>query len=198
MKALDRFLFAVLLAMLVCGCAGSSKYMKEIPEADASYVPDAGHALVIFMRPSGLGFAVSSSVFDITTEENKLVGIVPAKKKVAYRTEPGEKMFMVIGESADFMRADLIGGKTYYALVSPRVGAWKARFSLKPVRKGDLGTGKFSEWTKSCVYNENTKASYGWAEQNAPSINSKRDKYMKKWLEKPEEARPFLKPEDGQ
>ena len=44
------------------------------------------------------------------------IGILSGKTKVAHLTEPGEKLFMVIGENADFMKATLEAGKTYYAL----------------------------------------------------------------------------------
>ena len=193
----SRLLVIMIIALFVSGCAGSSRYMKLVPEHESSYTPGGGRSLVIFMRPSGFAFAIQSSVFDITTGENKLVGIVSAKKKVAYQTDPGEHMFMVIGESADFMKADLQAGKTYYALVTPRMGAWKARFSLKPVHKDDLASGKAKKWESSCKPVQNTDASYDWARKNAPSIQSKKETFIKKWDEKPDSGKPMLNAEDG-
>ena len=189
----------VILILLVSffGCAGSSPKMRVVPENEVSYAPDQSHALVIFMRPSSFGSAIQSSVFDITTDENKLVGIVSAKKKVAYKAKPGQRLFMVVGETADFMKADLEPGKTYYCLVAPRPGAWKARFSLRPIRKEALDTKKFTQWINSCQFYENTDASLNWAEQNAPSIQSKKDQYLKIWKERPEESNASLLPDDG-
>jgi hypothetical protein len=171
--------------------------MKLVPENEANYAPDAEHALVVFMRPSTMGNAIQSSVFDITDGQSKLVGIVSAKKKVVCKSDPGERLFMVVGESADFMKADLQAGKTYYSLVEPRIGVWKARFSLEPVHKADLNSDKFDDWVKSCQYYENTDASLKWAEQNVDSLNSKKEKYLEKWNSRPEAERPALFSEDG-
>jgi hypothetical protein len=186
------------LAVFLSGCAGSNKYMRETSDTAVTYTPTGDEAVVVFMRPSGLGFAISSSVFDISKEaDNKFVGIVPAKKKVIYKTNPGPHMFMVIGESADFMRADLQGGKTYYALVTPRMGFWKARFSLRPVTQSELATDEFKDWTDSCELVENTEGAHQWAEEHAPSIQSKREEYIIKWNNKADEDKPVLKASDG-
>jgi len=191
--------FAVILSLIfLYGCAGSTSHMRMVPENEAFYMPDESHAFIIFMRPSTLGFAIQSSVFDITTGDNKLVGIVSAKKKVAYKTKPGEHLFMVIGESADFMKANLEAGKTYYSLVTPRMGAWKARFSFKPIKKEELDANEFKDWLNACQYYENTESSYMWAEQNAESIQTKREKYWPKWEAKSEEEKPLLRLDDGQ
>ncbi len=99
------------------------------------------------MRPSAFGGAVQSSVFDVATAENVLVGIISSMAKVAYKTAPGELIFMVVGESADFMGAEVEAGKKYYALVTPRVGVWKARFSLKPMHKDELQSEEFMDWS---------------------------------------------------
>jgi hypothetical protein len=170
--------------------------MKETPDATI-YKPVGNEVLVVFMRPSTFGFAISSSVFDIRENSDEFVGIIPAKKKVVYKTTPGEHMFMVIGESADFMKASLQAGKTYYALVTPRMGVWKARFSLQPVSKEQLHSDELKDWIGSCEIVENTEASFQWAKDNAPSIQSKKVEYLKKWDAKPEEEKPLLNPDDG-
>ncbi len=121
-------LLALLSMFLLAGCAGSSSYMSDVPPERANYTTQPDQALVVFMRPSGFGFAIQSSVFDIVDENPVFVGIVSAKAKVAYYVNPGERRFMVISESADFMDATLEAGKVYYALVTPRMGVWKARF----------------------------------------------------------------------
>lgn len=194
-------LFLVLLVF--GGCAGSSKYMRKVPLDRTSYAPASGKSLVIIMRPSGFAYAIDSSVFDVSSDSDdtndKLVGIVPAKKKVAYMTEPGEHLFMAVGESADFMKADLKEGKTYYALVTPRMGLWKARFSLKPVRKDQLDSKEFSSWVETCEYIENTEASHHWAKDNWSSIQSKKKGYLEKWNKKSKKDKDdaTLWPQDG-
>ena len=130
MKVLKSIFIVLCIGLALSGCA--SKYMQPVgPERELIYEPSESEAVIIFMRPSAFGGAVQSTVFDVTTGENILVGIVSSKAKVAHKTTPGEHIFMVVGESADFMGAEVEAGKKYYALVTPRVGVWKARFSLK-------------------------------------------------------------------
>lgn len=193
-------LFLILLLIFVVfsfvGCM--SKYMKPAdPDAIVKYKPSETESLVIFMRPSSFGGGIQSSVFDVTTDENVFVGIVSAKTKVAFKTTPGNHLFMVTGENADFMQAELIGGKTYYALVTPRLGVWKARFSLKPITKDELKSEKFKEWDEACQFIENTDDSRQWAKNNASLMQHKRMGYYEKWINKSEGERPLLKKEDG-
>jgi hypothetical protein len=77
------------------------------------------------------------------------------------------------------------------------MGAWKARFSLKPIHRDELDSEEFKKWVSSCSFVENTDSSYQWASDNAPSIQSKREKYYQKWMSKPEIDRPVLYKEDG-
>ena len=133
--------------------------MRPVPPDSVVTAPDNGKAMIVFMRPSSFGFAIQSSVFDIAGDTPSLLGIVSAKTKVAHQVAPGEHLFMVVGESADFMSADLEADKTYFALVTPRMGAWKARFSLKPPVHADaLDSSEFTERVNSCEWvEENTK-----------------------------------------
>ena len=196
MKVLKSILIFFCMGLAFSGCA--SKYMQPVdPAKEISYAPSENEAVIIFMRPSAFGGAIQSSVFDVTTEENVLVGIVSSKAKVAHKTAPGEHIFMVVGESADFMKAELEQGKMYYAIVTPRMGVWKARFSLKPIHRDELTSEKFKAWSNSCNFVENTAGSYQWAQENASSIQSKRVTYFEKWMSKPETDRPVLYKEDG-
>ena len=190
-----KWIGIVVLLLAATGCAGQSEYMRNVPEDQADFVPDSGRALVVFMRPSGIGFAVQSSVFDITDGEPELIGIVSAKTKVAHNTGPGEHRYMVIGESADFLEAELLADRTYYSLVTPRIGVWKARFSLKPVHELDLTSAEFAEWYDDTRWVENTPTAQTWAQENMDSIKSKQDKYLRKWLTRTD--KPVLLPTDG-
>lgn len=185
-----------LFAMLLLGaCAGSSAYMQDVAPENANYQPAAGKALLVFMRPSGMGFAVQSTVFDVTDDAPRMVGVVSAKTKLAYDVAPGEHHFMVVGEAADFMRAELVAGKTYYALVTPRMGVWKARFSLRPVAKMELAGDQFREWFDDCRWVENTPGSTQWFADNRDSILEKQREYWGEWHAKPN--KPILFATDG-
>ena len=85
----------LLAALYFSGCAGTVKHMNVVPPNMIVAAPSEGKSMVVFMRPSGIGFAVQSSVFEIKGDHPSLVGIVAAKKKVIYELEPGSHLFMV-------------------------------------------------------------------------------------------------------
>ena len=185
-------------AALLGGCAGTVKNMQEAAPDAAVPVPQPGKAMVVFMRPSGMGFAIQSSVFEAKEGARpELAGILAAKTKIAYHVDPGERLFMVIGESADFITADLVAGRTYYAYVSPRMGMWKARFALEPKSKQDLASDTFKTDLQECRWVVVTSESFRWMEENMGSIHSKRAVSYKDWQEKPAAERLRLLAEDG-
>lgn len=49
---------AVLSLLIVSACAGSSSHMKNVAADKANYAVQPDKALVVFMRPSGMGFAI--------------------------------------------------------------------------------------------------------------------------------------------
>jgi len=184
-----RFLLSMVLALLVTGCGSSA--MRQVGPGAAPAAPLADKAVVVFMRPSNFGGAIQASVFDVTQPANttdKLVGIVSAGTKVAYVTDAGPHLFMVIGENADFMNATLAPGKTYHAIVSARMGWWKARFSLEPVHATQLSSGDFADWNETDLV-ENTTESLAWAKDNWESIQGKKVDYLRKWNGKPQAER---------
>lgn len=160
---------------------------------------DQGTATVIFMRPSIFGGVIKSSVFDITSGENDVIGILSSEQKLSYRVSPGKHMFMVIGENAGFMQAELEAGKTYYCRVRAKVGMWKARFALQPIRHTELDSEDFLTWQKNTEQVENRDAARVWAAKHAPSIEDKHVKYLRKWEKKSdaEKAEYTLRKEDG-
>ena len=188
-------LFALL--GLLAGCAGTVVNMREIPASQAPAAPEPGKAMVVFLRPSGLGFAVQSSVFELQGEQPVLVGIVASKTRVAYQVAPGRHTFMTIGENADFMSAEVVAGKTYYVKVEPRMGMWKARFGLDPYRQKDIGTAAFNGELNDCKPVAKGPESDAWAASNMMSIRQKRTEYYADWMKKPDAERPQLRPEDG-
>lgn len=142
----------------------------------------AADSKVVFMRATSYGGNVAASVFDVSDGgEAKLVGIVRPWNKIVYPVKPGVHTFMVVSEAADFMQATVVGGKTYYALVTPRMGAWKARFSFRPIRAGELDGSEFETWERKTRLVANTPTTLRWAEANAASIADKRERYWPEW-----------------
>jgi hypothetical protein len=123
---------------------------------------------------------------------------------VAYQAEPGVHRFMVIAENADFVDATLEAGKTYYILVSPRMGAWKARFSLLPIHpdaKAEYNTqsADFKKWMANTNVVEATESNVRWYEKNKASIEEKKADYLRKWtvMLPVDKAVLTIHPEDG-
>jgi hypothetical protein len=193
-----RTLQPLLIGLLCLGapaCAGAVKNMRAVESVNTAVAPN--EAMVIFLRPSGMGFGVQSSVFEVADNRPAtLVGIVAAKKKLAYRTTPGLHTFMIIGESADFMYADLQPGRTYHAIAQVRMGVWKARFSLQPVHAYDRG--QLPGYLADSSWVETGPESLQWAQENSADIEGKRAEYYLKWMQKPAAERPALFPQDGE
>ena len=147
------------------------------------------NATVVFMRSSMVGSMIKTSLYEVTNGETKFIGIMKNKNKITYEATPGNHTFMVVSEAADFMEANVVAGKTYYSMVTPRTGAWKARFSLIPVRNDgttDFNTDskKFAKWKKKTKAASMTEKSKAWYEKHKASVESKRAKYWQKWQEK--------------
>jgi hypothetical protein len=175
----------MVVALALAGCAGPGSMQKA--EQAPAVKPD--QALVVFMRSTFVGSAISASVFDVSGNDTKFVGIVNNGTKLGYYVPPGEHTFMVVSEAADFMKANVAPGKTYYALVTPRIGMWKARFSLRPVRGSELGGSEFAGWDSGTQYVVNSPQSQAWAAANGIDIAQKRAAYWPEWTSKSADAR---------
>ena len=175
-------------ALLLTGCA--SNLMIDSTN-QATVVPTADKAQIIIMRPSVFGGAIQSPVFDVSSGDAEFIGIVSSGTQISYMVDPGKRVFMVVSEAADFLEADLDKGKTYYAIVTARMGAWKARFSLHPIRNGGAGdrqydSEEFQWWLAKVRYVENTPESIAWFEANKASIKKKQIRYWEVWQQKSE------------
>jgi hypothetical protein len=184
------FLAAVLILMQAC----TSAHLKPVADPAKAMKPEAGKALVVFIRDSAFGGAIQSTVYD----GEQYISTVSSGTRVAYQASPGEHMFMVIGESADFMKANLLAGKTYYATVDPRMGVWKARFSFIPIRK-DTPFSDIQNMLDSTDLMEPNAEGFQWAKENAADIRAKRLEYLAKWNAKAKtaQAEQTLNPDDG-
>lgn len=191
------------LAMTATGCASS----KMIDSANQQLsIPEAGKAQIVFLRVSQMGGAIQSTVYDATGPESKFIGILSTGKKLTYSVAPGQHLFMVASEAADFMIANVEAGKTYYAMVTPRFGAWKARFSMHPVRRTGgaddefvYESDKFAGWLTKTQFSENTAESNAWFNENRSDVESKRAEYLVVWKQKSEAelAERTLNADDG-
>jgi hypothetical protein len=126
----NRFrIVTIVFLFLIVGCAGSSQYMNKAATPDG---PSPGKALVYFMRPSGIGFAIHFQIW----ENYRLIGLSQAKCYFAYELDPGKHLFVGRAENKRVVEADLEAGKTYYILTQVQIGGWKARMAFIPVTRG--------------------------------------------------------------
>lgn len=196
-----KLILATAAVALLSGCASSKMVVQENQQLVA---PADGKAQVVFLRSTFVGSAIQASVYDVTSGEPEFIGIVSNGTKVAHSAEPGKRVFMVVSEAADYMEADLSAGKTYYAMVTPRMGAWKARFSMHPVRNSGAGefqydSDEFRGWLEKTQFVDNTPESRAWAEENMENIIGKHARYWEVWQQKSAEdlAERTLNADDG-
>ena len=193
--------FAVVL--FLCGNGGHIALMQEAHASNDTATPIEGKAVIVFVRTNSSD-ATSvdyrrSPVFKLKSGESEpeLVGILPVKTKIAYQIDPGKYLFMVVGESAEFMTAEVLPNTTYYVLILARVGSRTAIYSFKAVDKQEQNSKDFRELIASAKWVENTSASLNWAASNMVSIQAAQTKNYKLWTSKPESERSSLFPNDG-
>jgi hypothetical protein len=146
---------------------------------------------VVFLRAAYTGYAISAAVY----EDDRFLGIVMRHARLVHETSPGIHRYMVVSEAADFLDADLEAGKTYFVNVRPRMGAWRARFSLYPITPSSPGWSDLPGWLDDSYVVTTNAAGEEWARNNQASVTAKRDKYLRPWLAKA--TRPLLRPVDG-
>jgi hypothetical protein len=131
-------LLVVVLAIL-SGCASTSSMMIR---SETMLVPSPDYAIVNFLRPSSMAFAIKFGIWD---KEN-VVGVLTTKNYIQYKASPGEHIFMARAENWSVIKATVDAGKTYYILAAPRMGAWKARVGMEVIRPDDV---RLSKWMDS-------------------------------------------------
>ncbi|WP_306523530.1 hypothetical protein [Rheinheimera sp.] len=190
------------LMLLLGGCASSS--MVKAPNQQLAAVP-ADKAQIVFMRSSIFGAAISAPMFDVTAAEPAFIGILDNSSKLMLEVPAGKHTFMVVSEAADFLEADLVAGKRYYAIVTPRMGAWKARFSIWPVRADNSGEfnkadAKVQKIISNTVLMQNSAKSEAWYQKNKNDVKNKQAEYWPVWQQKPtaELLERTLLPTDGE
>ncbi len=128
--------FLVIVILLAVGCAGKtgkSKYMRSaIPPTEGS---SDSKAMVYFLRPSGLGYAIHFQIWDYYKSDYKLIGLSQAKSYFAYECDPGKHLFIGFAENKRAVEADIEAGKSYYIITQVKMGGWKARMAFIPVTR---------------------------------------------------------------
>jgi hypothetical protein len=90
-------------------------------------------AVVYFVRPSALGFAINFSYFDST----RLIGKFNGPAYIRYVCDPGRHLFWARSENRDFVEAEVEAGRVYFIEAVVNMGAVKAAVNLVPVDPND-------------------------------------------------------------
>jgi hypothetical protein len=166
--------------------------------------PPADESQVIFLRLSSADGTNGVSLFEVTGGDIEFIGIIVPGVRVPYQTKPGKHVFMLVSDGADFMEANLAGGKNYYSVVTPQMGFWKARFSLMPYKNDpsayfDTAMPSFAKNSNSGELVGISPTALAWYEEHKANIEAKYRKYWPLWQKNPpaEIARRTLAPEDG-
>src|SRR6266853_737424 len=193
-------------ALCLCGCTGPAG-----TQSAPSVAPMPGKALIVFVRPPAdvtiIDFGRvpvfeaknSDSVPEIDGKDSEaeIIGTLPVRTMVAYHVDPGRHLFMAVGQSANFIAADVLPNKTYYVLVLARPGKFRAVFSLKAVDKQEQESKEFQEIIASSSWIVKTPEAASYAASNISSIRSRQLEGYRTWIQKPESERPLLLPNDG-
>src|SRR5688572_2321883 len=125
---------ALTFALVLGGCAGSSSLMADAPTPAPSLNPAPGSAVVVFLRPSGVGFAVN---FTIVDQAGQWLGEAVAESHFAVQLPPGTYQFVAHAEDTDVVQATVAPDRIYYVLVTPQMGAFSAAVHLDPVKPNE-------------------------------------------------------------
>ena len=129
---------ALIASLLV---AGSSLAARP----DKSAVPPVppGQAQIVFLRHSVVSAKANTLVYDTTSGQPKVVGIIPNNRKLVVSIPPGQHVFMIGNlPTCDFLQASVAADKRYYVVV---VSRWPDGFTLRPVRsRGTAQQGEYS------------------------------------------------------
>jgi hypothetical protein len=166
--------------------------------------PDEGKALLIVYRPSFVGGAYQTFLFDVVGDIAKPLAWIRRAKKTAIQVEPGEHVFMIASINLDFMKAHLEANKTYYAIVKPR---YMSGFPIFPIKAAERTTPEFAKWNEAKLVGPNLDDAIDYAEmmtkeleEDPESFDQWRRNKWKQWNTKTKEEKQnlTLQPSDGE
>lgn len=185
-------LVAACLIVMASGCARRSDLVSYAPASGYQFSsPPPDKALVVFLRPTFLGYSVSAALY----EDDTFLGIVMRNSYMEHLTTPGSHTYMVVSGAADFLGADLEGGKIYFVNVVPRLGLMRTRFSLEPITPSGSEWTELPDWLSKSYRATPNEDGLMWARANDDSVKEKRADYLPEWEENAD--RPQLRPLDG-
>jgi len=193
MSKMLRIAFLLMLVGLTAACVSIPKgRMQAAPEGAITKAPLPGTALIYFVRTSQYGGVMPADLYDGET----YIGSITFGEYIAYPATPGQHLFMVIGETAEFMPSEFLAGKTYYANVGAHMGMWKARFHFSP-QNGNLPQGELNSTLSSARQVVLTEEGRRWAAENAADVRKLKAEHLPKWEQSGQRAKQTLNAASG-
>lgn len=103
--------------------------LSTFGQAQTFQKPSPGKSLVHFVRFQGAMAVLPFKYFDGET----YLGEISGNNHFSYECEPGEHLFWVVAENAEFVRGELKANSTYVIEVRPYMRAVSAGVNLYPV-----------------------------------------------------------------
>lgn len=185
-----KILRAAVMLMLVslAACISIPKgRMQAVPENAVVKAPQAGKALLYFVRTSQYGGVIPADLYDGET----YIGSITTGEYIAYQATPGQHLFMVVGETAEFMPSELVVGKTYYSNVGAHMGMWKARFHFSP-QNGNLPQAELNSAVATGRQVVLTEEGRRWGAENAAAVHKLKTENLPKWEQSGQRAKQTL------
>ncbi len=105
--------------------------------------PDA--ALVVFLRPSGYGRGVATTILD---DRGAFLGDSIGETQFAVAVPPGQHVFLSWAENTAPLQGNFLPGHVYYVEVSPRMGWWSTRIQMLALTPRSEHWSRVSEWLR--------------------------------------------------
>jgi len=184
------------LTVSVAACTATSDYMVQ-PRVPVALVAPPNAALVVFLRPSGYGRSVATTILD---DDGRFLGDSIGETQFAVALPPGKHVFLSWAENTAPLRAELLPGRVYYVEVSPRMGFWSTRVQLLALTPRSEHWEHVAEWlhdTTQLIPDGSAGQAYlnGRAEDVAERIRRAHERLTE--LDEEELAERTLLPQDG-
>lgn len=124
-------LLAMVLSVLTSPV--SAKDMIDVHDEPLLLEPDASSAVVYFVRPSRMGFAIRMWAF----VDDTAIGATKGRRYAVTRLKPGKHLIWGSSENVSALELDVAAGKTYYIKLGARMGALRARIKLIPLDEAE-------------------------------------------------------------
>lgn len=123
------------------GCAASSRMTRVESPQPLRPLPD--QAVVVFVRPSSFGSALTPTIL---TSTGRFVGDADPSSHFAVAVPEGEHLFLVWGENTGPLAAQVLKGRVYFVEVAMKPGWWTARVHLLAIKPHASSWEKVRDW----------------------------------------------------